>query len=58
MDYRELLEKYDLLLSENSRLIKENDSCVSYALDAGQPFYHCPGLCNGLDRHLFGFNGD
>ncbi len=25
MDYRELLEKYNLLLSENSRLIKEND---------------------------------
>ena len=24
MDYRELLEKYNLLLSENSRLIKEN----------------------------------
>ena len=25
MDYRELLEKYNLLLSENKRLIKEND---------------------------------
>ena len=25
MDYRELLKKYNLLLSENSRLIKEND---------------------------------
>jgi hypothetical protein len=25
MDYRELLEKYNLLLSENSRLAKEND---------------------------------
>ena len=25
MDCRELLEKYNLLLSENSRLIKEND---------------------------------
>jgi hypothetical protein len=25
MDYRELLEKYNLLLSENRRLIKEND---------------------------------
>ncbi len=25
MDYKELLEKYNLLLSENSRLIKEND---------------------------------
>jgi len=25
MDYRELLEKYNLLLSKNSRLIKEND---------------------------------
>ncbi len=25
MDYRELLEKYNLLLSENSRLVKEND---------------------------------
>jgi len=24
-DYRELLEKYNLLLSENRRLIKEND---------------------------------
>ena len=25
MDYRELLEKYKLILSENSRLIKENE---------------------------------
>jgi len=25
MDYKELLEKYNLLLSENSRLIEEND---------------------------------
>jgi cell shape-determining protein MreC len=25
MDYREQLEKYNLLLSENKRLIKEND---------------------------------
>jgi hypothetical protein len=25
MDYKELLEKYNLLLSENSRLMKEND---------------------------------
>ena len=25
MDYRELFEKYNLLLSENKRLIKEND---------------------------------
>ncbi len=25
MDYRELLEKYNLLLSENRRLIEEND---------------------------------
>jgi len=25
MDYRELLEKYNLILSENSRLIKENE---------------------------------
>ncbi len=25
MDYKELLEKYNLLLIENSRLIKEND---------------------------------
>jgi regulator of replication initiation timing len=26
MDYRELLEKYNLLLSENRRLIEENDT--------------------------------
>jgi hypothetical protein len=25
MDYKELLEKYNLLLSENCRLMKEND---------------------------------
>jgi len=25
MDYKELLEKYNLLLDENSRLMKEND---------------------------------